>query len=108
MTIGIPPNAVLKNPNKTTSQTLFAVSSEFQLAVNAKLTPSIVIPRNAKPMHKFRLCVIVKLSEKSCRATLAMIPAVIANMHPYTVSPGALAPLPAALNHNAAIPAPRG
>ncbi len=53
-----------------------------QVAVNAKLTPNIPIPMNAKAVHRFRLWVRLKLSEKSCRATLAMMPAVIANMHP--------------------------
>ncbi len=59
-----------------------AAPNRSQLAVNAKLSPNIPIPMNAKVVHRFRLWVRLKLSEKSCRATLAMIPAVIANMHP--------------------------
>lgn len=53
-----------------------------QLAVNAKLTPKTPIPMNAKAVHRFRLWVRLKLSEKSCKATLAIMPAVIANMQP--------------------------
>lgn len=44
-------------------------------AVSAELIPRIPIPTNAKIIHKFLECVKSKLSEKSCRATEAIIPA---------------------------------
>lgn len=51
-------------------------------AVKAELTPKIPIPQNADTKHKFRLCVRSSASPNRLNATLAMIPAVTANMPP--------------------------
>lgn len=51
-------------------------------AVSALDTPSIPIPKNAPTIHNPRLCVRSKLSLNNCSATLAMIPAVTANIPP--------------------------
>jgi len=52
-----------------------------QSITSALLSPSIVIPRNANKMLRFRLWFRLKLSTKSCSATLVMIPAVMPNRH---------------------------
>jgi hypothetical protein len=44
-------------------------------AVNAELMPKIPIPTKANAIQRLRLCVRSKLSEKSCKATDAIIPA---------------------------------
>lgn len=81
-------------------------------AVSAELIPRMPIPANALTKHNFLLCVRSRLSPNNCKLTIAMMPAVIANMHPYTFSPGSPTPSsfprPATLNHSAATPAPRG
>jgi hypothetical protein len=51
-------------------------------AVNALLTPMTAMPVNAPQKHRFLLWLNSRLSPKSCRATLAMMPAVTANMAP--------------------------
>ena len=51
-------------------------------AVKALETPKMPMPANAPTIHSARLCVRSRLSLNSWRATLAIIPAVIANMPP--------------------------
>ncbi len=51
-------------------------------AVKELLKPKIPIPANALTKHNRFECVISKLSPSSCKLTIAMMPAVIANMHP--------------------------
>lgn len=51
-------------------------------AVNAELIPKMVMPQNAPIMHKCFECVKSKLSANNCNATLAMMPAVTANIPP--------------------------
>ena len=54
----------------------------YVYAVSALLSPKIPIPANAETKHRRREFVISRLSPKSCSDTIAMIPAVTANMHP--------------------------
>jgi hypothetical protein len=79
-------------------------------AVKALLTPKIPITTNALTKHRRRECVRSKLSPRSCRLTIAMIPLVTANMHPYTLSSISSSPFlrPAILKLSAATPAPSG
>lgn len=84
----------LRQPNVKTPR-VSPVGLVAHHAVNAKLRPRIPIPMNAKATQRFRLCVKERLSENSCNATLVITPAVTANMHPYTLLPGAISPLPA-------------
>lgn len=51
-------------------------------AVNALLIPKIPMPMNAPTIHNPLECVKSNASLNNCNATLAMIPAVTANMPP--------------------------
>jgi len=79
------------------------------VAVNAKLKPSMAIPKNAKAIQVPLLWLSWRLSANSDKATLVITPEVTANMPPYTPSVGdPILLLLANLNHNAATPAPMG
>ena len=70
------PRKEQKTKTKSKSKGFFF---SFQSLTKALLKPSSVMPTKAKAMLRFRLWLRLKLSTKSCRATLTMMPAVMAN-----------------------------